>query len=288
MASVWHDGLVEAFPVPKMQLGSTSFDPEPIEEAIRALAISQSSVHSPVISPFHFFSLPAEIRNRIYALILFSNPGVSKPSPNRRPPTSLFLTSSQIHSEASYIFYTSNVFRLFPLQEFNPIPTVSELPARYRPLITDVELILGPGWTAPPKSWEITPTMAEMVKKMTQVRCLRVFVQIDPSHPVFAGFRVSHKFYTDFAGNLLRDVLVAMPQIELVQLNGNPSVQMDGPLVSRLRSEVEEQERVVGWGNEGGESPAGSSGLQAAIRPEGLMKSATSTQISCEPGPPLT
>lgn len=107
-------------------------------------------------------------------------------------------------------------------------------------------------------------------------------MEIDPSHPVFARFRVSHGFYTEFAGNLLRDVLVAMPQVESVQLDGNPSVQMDGPLVLRLRREVEGQGRVVEWGKERGWSAADRDGLQAEIRSEDVHDWAAVAQPSNE------
>ncbi len=86
---------------------------------------------------------------------------------------------------------------------------------------------------------------------MISVQTLRIFVEIDPSHPVFAKFRISHGFYTDFSGNLLRDILVAMPQVDVVQIDGRPSVQIDGPLVSRLRKEVEGQARLIRWGEMG-------------------------------------
>jgi hypothetical protein len=250
MASVWHDGLVEAFPVPEPKSPGPSLETESIEQAIRALTISQTSVQSRTLSSFPLFFLPPEIRNRIYSLVLFSNSTseVRKSLPNHRLPTSLFLTSSQLHREASYTFYTSQTFRLFPLQEFQPLPTISDLPLRYRPFITSTELILGPGWTAPPKSWKVTHRTAQIFRQLSQARFLKVFVEIDPSNPVFAKFRVSHGFYTDFAGSLLRDVLVAMPQVEFVQLDGNPSVRMDGPLVSRLRCEIEAQGRMVSWG----------------------------------------
>lgn len=269
MGSVWHDGLVEAFPVPETKLPSVPVDVQPIEDAIKALTLSHPSLPPPTIPPFPFFSLPAEIRNRIYYLVLFSRSESRKPFPKRRSPTSLYLTSSRTHREASYIFYTSQTFRLFPLQEFKPLlPTVSELPPRYRPLVANTELILGPGWTAPPKSWKVTQRVAKILRQLCRVRCLRVFVEIDPSHPVFARFRVSHDFYTEFAGNLLRDVLVAMPQVEFVQLDGNPSVQMDGPLVVRLRKEIEGLGRVVKWGKERGWSAADRKALQAKIRSE--------------------
>ncbi|ERF75537.1 hypothetical protein EPUS_08442 [Endocarpon pusillum Z07020] len=277
MASVWHDGLVEAFPVPVTKLHSAPFNSPRIEDAIKALTLSP-----PATSPFPFFSLPAEIRNRIYSLVLFSPTKSRKPSSNRPPPTSLYLISSRTHREASYIFYTTQTFRLFPLQEFKPLPTVSELPPRYRSLITNTELILGPGWTAPPKSWKVTQRMAKILRQLCRVRCLRVFVEVDPSHPLFARFRVSHGFYTEFAGNLLRVVLVAMPQVEFVQLDGNPSVQMDGPLVVRLRTEIEGQGRVVKWGKERGWSAADREGLQAEIKSEDVNDWTAETQSSNE------
>ena len=114
--------------------------------------------------------------------------------------------------------------------------------------------------------------MAKILKQSRQASWLRVFVEIDPSHPIFASFRVSHGFYTEFAGKLLRDVLVAMPQVECVQLDGNPSVRMEGPLVSRLRVEIEALGRVVEWGRDRGrEEAAERSGLQDGIRSDGLV-----------------
>jgi hypothetical protein len=282
MISTWHAGLVEAFPVPGVESSKTRSDTQTIEQAINALTITESSLQPHAPSPFPFFSLPAEIRNRIYALVLSSTSKAQNVSPNHRPPTSLFLASSQVHREASYIFYASKTFRIFPLQEFKPLPIVSELPTRYRALVTNTELILGPGWTAPPKSWKVTHRIGRTLRQLSQVRCLRVFVEIDPSHPVFARFRVSHGFYTDFAGNLLKDVLLAMPQIEFVQLDGNPSVQRDGPLVSRLRSEIETQGRTVRWSKERGWSNADSSSLQAEIRSEGLANWADEKQVPNE------
>ena len=86
---------------------------------------------------------------------------------------------------------------------------------------------------------------------MGLVQTLKVFVEIDPSHPVFAKFRVSHGFYTEFCGGLLRDVLKAMPKLHAVQISGRPSVQVDGPLVSRLRQEVEAQGKLLKWGEMG-------------------------------------
>lgn len=87
--------------------------------------------------------------------------------------------------------------------------------------------------------------MGKVLSDMGSVHTLKVFVEVDPSHDVFAKFRISHEFYTDFCGGLLKDVLKAMPRLEVVQMSGRPSVQMDGPLVSRLHQEVEAEGRVL-------------------------------------------
>lgn len=91
--------------------------------------------------------------------------------------------------------------------------------------------------------------MVRVLGSMASVQTLMVFVEVDPSHPVFAKFRISHGFYTEFCGGLLRDVLKAMPRLKVVQISGRPSVQMDGPLVSRLQREVEAQGRILKWGD---------------------------------------
>jgi hypothetical protein len=225
----WNYNLVNAFPNPYLENIHQSASPSTTPQ-----------------EPFPFFRLPSELRNRIYALILFT----SIPYSNiYNPCTSLLLASSRLHTEASYVLYSSTTFRIFPLQDFKPLPTVRDLPPHYRRLVTTIELVLGPSWTAPPKSWRVSRSMARVLGSMASVQTLMVFVEVDPSHPVFAEFRISHGFYTEFCGGLLRDVLKAMPRLEVVQIAGRPSVQMDGPLVSRLRREVEAQGRVIKWGD---------------------------------------
>lgn len=202
--------------------------------------------------PFRFFDLPPELRNRIYHLVLFTQRPYRQ-SDNRRikPCISVFLASRRFHTEASYLLYSRQTFRVFPLQDFNPLPTVRDLPLHYRRLVTTVELVLGPSWTAPPPSWKVTKGMKRCLAAMHAAQTLRVFVEIDPSHPVFAKFRISHGFYTEFSGGLIRDILAAMPKVDVVQIDGRPSVQMDGPLVSRLRQEIEAQGKVIKWGEMG-------------------------------------
>jgi hypothetical protein len=222
----WKTNLVNAFPNPYLE---TKHQPAP------------PSMNPQ--EPFPFFKLPSELRNRIYALVLST--GTPYSSKNC---TSILLASRRLHAEASYLLYSSTTFRIFALQDFNPLPTVCDLPIHYRKLVTTTELVLGPSWTAPPKSWKVNKSMARILGGMGSVHTLKVFVEIDPSHSLFAKFRVSHGFYTDFCGGLLRDVLKAMPRLEIVQISGRPSVRMDGPLVSRLRREVEAQGRVLRCG----------------------------------------
>ena len=83
---------------------------------------------------------------------------------------------------------------------------------------------------------------------MERVHTLEIFVQCDPSHPVFEGFRVSGGFFTGFAGGLLRQVLRALPNLKWVQFDGNPSVDKDGELMTRLLSEARNTDTKILWG----------------------------------------
>ncbi|KKY29075.1 hypothetical protein UCRPC4_g00264 [Phaeomoniella chlamydospora] len=199
---------------------------------------------------FRFFDLPSEIRDTIYSLALFAKPGKHLKIRRRRrggqPRLSLFLVSHRMHEEASYNFYTNQVFRIFQVQDFQPLPTVRDLTPRYRELITSVELILGPGWTSPPKDWKVGPSLG--LQELRRVKTLQIFVELDPSHPSLRGFRVSEDFYTNFAGDLLHDILAAMPVVQHVQIDSNPSVEANGPLVSRLLAEIAWAKCLVHWG----------------------------------------
>lgn len=87
---------------------------------------------------------------------------------------------------------------------------------------------------------------------MKHVKTLKLFIEMDPSEPMFAKYRISKDFYTNFTGNLLREVLTCLPMCEMVELDGNPSVRVRGDLVGRLRQEVEARGKKVVWGSEAG------------------------------------
>lgn len=218
--------------------------------------------------PFRFFDLPSEIRLRIYSFALFipqrkgrlTNGGVGASSKNMPLPPlsrriSLYLVSRQMHNEASHLVYSSQTFRLFPIQDFSLAPTVREIPPRYRSSVSAIELILGSSWTAPPRSWRVTKGLG--LQDMTRVRTLKVFIQCDPSHPMFEGFRISKEFYTEFAGELLRKIFSRLPSLVQVEFDGYPSVQRDGPLMSRLLTEARDARKMILWGPERGWSGYG-------------------------------
>lgn len=243
----WHDGLVESFPNPtskRVYEPETETSSTDLDDEFGDMTLSDDS--EDCISPFPLLSLPPELRNRIYTLILFSLPREPKCHPSRRLPTAFFLASSQIHEEASYVFYTSHRFRIYPIQEFRPLPTLFEVPPTYRNLLKRVQVVLGPGFTSPPPSLRVTREIASALGKLDRITCLDVFVALDPSHPVFAKLKAARQF-PDFAGGLLRDLLKAMPQIEAVSIDRNPGVRRDGPLLTRLQLEIEKQERRLYW-----------------------------------------
>lgn len=285
-SSTWHDGLVEAFPIPNSDSDSINSDQE--EDASTDSDEGEDS-HRPndlnitkrrASRRCLLFTLPAELRNRVYKFVLFSASNATTSSfsitaagpkqkkmtkyqlsrqlhrrrqqPNdclQNLPTSLFLTSSQIHAEASYIFYSQQPVHLFPLQKFPPHPpTLTSLPPHYRKHVKNLQLILGPSWTSPPPSWAVTKTLARVLSasSVPLLTRLHVIVEIDPSHPQFRGFRVHPDFYTNFAGELLKDVLAAMHKcVSQVHISHYCSVQPDGPLITKLIEVVKSMDRKV-------------------------------------------
>lgn len=256
----WAGILVDAFPVPedrkpgykKKQRYETEDAPtaiitdqsgKTIDQALSSLSLSEKKAKSTVPAhPFRFLDLPSELRNRIYRTVLFS------PNDYDGSRIACLLANKQLHTEASHILYSYTRFPLFLLQKFDNPPTLLDLPTTYYNSITNLLLTVGESWTAVPKSWKVTPRLTRMLKKLTALKTLRVFVEFDPSHPAFKMHRISETFYTDFCGDLLGDVLEAVPQCQYVELDGNKSVDVNGALVSRLRQEAEEAGKEVRWG----------------------------------------
>ena len=214
-----------------------------------------TKLQSLTVAHFRIFDLPSEIRNEIYALVLFAVPAADlrtrvkwttnkTPSRKRTIRIPILVASKRFHLETSYILYSSQTFRVFSIQDYSPIPTLAQIAPIYRSYLTNIELVLGPGWTAPP--WKVTSRLG--LTKLTGVQTLKIFVQTDPSSDVFKNFRVSETFYTDYSGDLLSKILRQLPNLRFVYLDANPSVKYDGPLISRLVDEAGQANKVVKYG----------------------------------------
>ncbi|KAJ5667218.1 hypothetical protein N7507_003082 [Penicillium longicatenatum] len=211
----------------------------------------------PVTLPtsFRFFDLPSEIRLNVYHFVLFTptkktakkNAGTVGASAKRAklvaPATqriALFLVSRRVHEEASHYFYSSQIFRVFYIQDFSRRPTLRGIPPA----------TVRNSWTAPPKSWAVDDGMG--LHEMTLLHTLRVFVECDPSQPVFEGFRVSKEYYTEFSGRLIKEILDRLPALKFVEFDAYPSVKRDGSLMTRLMKEALAANKKITWGPERG------------------------------------
>ncbi|KAL8735382.1 MAG: hypothetical protein Q9166_000927 [cf. Caloplaca sp. 2 TL-2023] len=215
--------------------------------------------------PFRFFSLPAELRSRILSLLLCPNPRLTvdlHPNNHLTATSRLhyFLVSKGFGYEAYHVFYSSHTFRI--LQTHGRFlgkrtsPLLARLPPHYLEVLTSLELRLGVGWSDPPRPWFVSDRLG--LEKCESVRTLRVFVEVDPSSPIFKGFRLNREFYTDFCGKLLAQVLERLPVLETVEFDAYPSVDRDGALMSRLLEKTREARKRIAWGakREGGDSLA--------------------------------
>ncbi|KAL8708357.1 MAG: hypothetical protein Q9220_006737 [cf. Caloplaca sp. 1 TL-2023] len=215
----------------------------------------------PTSKPFPFFALPLELRSRILSYLLCPNSHLTidlDPSNHHtsHPRLSLFLVSKQFGYESYHIFYSHHTFRIFQTHdrflsgsEQNKMePLLARLPSHYRNVLVSLELRLGPRWTNPPKAWVVSDRLG--LEECVSVRTLRVFVQVDPSSPIFKGFRLSLDFFTDFSGELLREIIKRLPVLETVEFDAYPSVDREGKLMTRLLEETRRAGKKVGWGKE--------------------------------------
>ena len=203
---------------------------------IRSKELSEIDIMS---QHFRFFDLPFELRYKILGYVLVSNQVIDLDPIfvySARERLFLFLVSKGFHSDASYVFYSSHTFRIFPTNgRFfgnKTRPLLARLPSHYQRSLVSLELRLGPGWTCPPGSWRVNDALG--LESMVAVRFLKVFVEVDPSHDFFRGFRVGKDFYTRFSTELLEQIIERLPALERVELDGWPSVMREGPLMRRL------------------------------------------------------
>ena len=200
--------------------------------------------------PFRFFDLPVELRLKILGMVLHTGQTVDIDYYNTRR-SAILPVSKKFREEASEVFYGGNTFRLLPTHgragsnKFQPLLT--RFSPRNRAAIRSVELRLGPFWTNPPKCWKIDERLG--LEDLTSLRVLKVFVECDPSHSIFNGFRTARDTYTNFSGSLLKNVIRRLPSLELVILEGYQSVWRGGFLMRRLAQEVQKGKKKLLWGS---------------------------------------
>lgn len=217
-------------------------------------AVVAAATEDEMPQPFRFLDLPAEIRIKIYRQHLLMDETIDLHPSNARlllvDRLSLLQSCRQIFEECYRIFYGGNVFRVFPTHGdfFRGQRTLlGMLSPRCRAVITRLELRIGPGWTAPPRSWKVRAGVMGL-PDLLSVRTLIVFVECDPSLDVFRGFRRGRAFFTLWATGLFRRLVDALPSLENVQFDAYPSVSKRGDLMSRLVAETDNAERTVVWG----------------------------------------
>ncbi|AEO69795.1 5fe40ad4-503f-4e39-8a3e-4949c9dc86c9 [Thermothielavioides terrestris] len=206
--------------------------------------------------PFRFLDLPSELRIDIYALHFEDcGPVIDLDSDNHKrihKKLAILRTCRTIYHEASHVFYSTHTFRVFPTQPGRFFktkkPLLARLNARQRRSLTSLELRLGPGWNAPPRGWVVNQALG--LAECVNVRKLTVFVEFDPSHGYFKGFRKADGFYETFSRNLLDDVLGEMPFLDRVHFDAWSSVKKAGALMQGLFEVARARGRKICWGPE--------------------------------------
>jgi len=203
--------------------------------------------------PFPFLTLPAEIRVRVYELLLQVPKPIQLEASNRlriAPLLNVLRVSRQLYDEAYRVFYAVNTFRIFSTDgRFfqTKSPLLSRLTPPYRTAITTLELRLGPGWTAPPKRWIIEPKLG--LGNCNALKMLKIFVEFDPSSShVFLEWMSGRSLYTDFSTDLVAKIYEAVPSITQVQFDGYQSVQHEGDIMVALVAQAKSAQKKVTYG----------------------------------------
>lgn len=164
----------------------------------------------------------------------------------------LFLVSKRMHEEAYRVFYAQPI-RLYPSPAsrffHTKKPLLQRLPVRYREVINTMELRLGPGWSAPPRCQNTLPTLG--LYDCTNMRNLKIFIELDPSVDVFNGFRGKNstkETYKWFCVDLLTGIFDQVPSLEKIEIDAFPAVKKDSMLVIAVCELVKERKKKLIWG----------------------------------------
>lgn len=251
--------------------------PTPISSAITSTNASQANAFDPVNGlniadltldvpienkpvvqklkpkPFRFMDLPVEVRLKVYAYHFGEiGPVVDIEHGNyftihRR--LALLRVCRRIYYEASDTFYNSKIFRIFPIdgrQSRVKKGLLAKVKPQCRAHMTTLELRLGPGWGKPYRSWVVNDLLG--LADCINVRRLHVYIEIDPSDKIFAGYRKAPGFYEKFCQNLLDDVLKGLPSAHMVQFDAHPSVRKAGDMARGLLDIARANQRTICWG----------------------------------------
>ncbi|EHK24288.1 uncharacterized protein TRIVIDRAFT_177900 [Trichoderma virens Gv29-8] len=244
--------------------------PGSIDDEINNISIASLTLDTPLIplrkkaprvpaTPFHFLSLPSELRVKIYEYYFEDDGEVLDLSPENykriHKKLGLMRVCRLLHEEATYYYYGTRTFRLFPTYPGKYFkskrPLLARLKPRQRECLTTLELRLGPGWNAPPKGWAVNDALG--LKDCINVHKLKVLVECDPSDGIFKGFRRSEGFYEAFSRTLLGNVIASLPAVSTVEFDAWSSVKKKGNMMSGLIKVAAEANGVtIRWGPERG------------------------------------
>ncbi|KAJ4415848.1 hypothetical protein N0V82_007108 [Gnomoniopsis sp. IMI 355080] len=252
------------FPTPISSATTLRSPPEAeADDPINSLNIADLTLDVPIENkpipkkpkpkPFRFMDLPVEVRLKVYAYHFGEiGPVVDIEHGNyftihRR--LALFRVCRQIYYEAFDTFYNSKVFRIFPIdgrQARAKKGLLAKVKPQCRAHMTTLELRLGPGWSKPYRSWVVNDLLG--LADCVNVRRLHVYIEIDPSDKIFAGWRKAPGFYENFCQNLLDDVLKGLPNAQMVQFDAHESVRKAGDMARGLLDVARANQRTICWG----------------------------------------
>ncbi|KAI0409932.1 hypothetical protein F4802DRAFT_6894 [Xylaria palmicola] len=239
-----------------------------VNEAIEKLALGALSLESATSEkprpkrikqkPFPFLDLPSELRVKVYEHHFANTGHVLDLDPDNykriHQKLAILRTCRTIYVEASYCFYSTHPVRIFPTHPGRFFKTKKPLLARMKPgqraCISSLELRLGPGWSKPPRGWEVNPALG--LNQCVNVTKVTVFVECDPGNDIFKGFRQPGGFFEAFSKRLLTGVLNEMPWIQRVEFDAWPSVKKSGALMTGLIDFVTSRSLKITWGSERG------------------------------------